>query len=231
MAADFFTEAERAANICLLWGDWQIQSWWSCMNKAEWASWIQAVGVIATILITYLISTYSYRRAKDDKKRILEMDAQIDAMQIISSLCTTDTYLKNLKKVVRKIPSNHLYIYLFHESKKIVLPEVELAGRFSQIDIECANNLIIAIESKKQIMNQISYVLEKQEGNFSKNRDAIFALLDMLVINTEKSKEYILFFLKNRGISLFGINDLNEEVSSPLSMPDELFLNPTRSSN
>lgn len=40
--------------ICLLRGSWQIQQWWSCMNKSEWASWVQAFAVTVALFIPFL---------------------------------------------------------------------------------------------------------------------------------------------------------------------------------
>lgn len=38
-----------ATEICILWGDWQIQRWWSCMTKSEWSGWAQAIGVAVAL--------------------------------------------------------------------------------------------------------------------------------------------------------------------------------------
>ena len=35
--------------ICLLWGNLQVQQWWSCMTKAEWAGWAQVLGAVLAI--------------------------------------------------------------------------------------------------------------------------------------------------------------------------------------
>jgi len=46
----------EANEICLLWGDWQIQRWWSCMTKAEWSGWMQAIGAVLAILGAFYLS-------------------------------------------------------------------------------------------------------------------------------------------------------------------------------
>lgn len=48
--------ATENGEICLLWGDWQIQQWWSCMTKAEWSGWMQALGALAALAIAMWLS-------------------------------------------------------------------------------------------------------------------------------------------------------------------------------
>lgn len=56
--------AVEVTEICLFWGDWQIQRWWSCMPKNEWSGWVQAIGAIASIQIAIWVSGKSARREK-----------------------------------------------------------------------------------------------------------------------------------------------------------------------
>lgn len=47
----------NSSDICIFWGDWQLNFWWSCMTSSEWASWVQAIGVLLTLAITLLLPT------------------------------------------------------------------------------------------------------------------------------------------------------------------------------
>nr|WP_314711386.1 hypothetical protein [uncultured Comamonas sp.] len=54
--------AEAQMEICLLWGDWQIQQWWSCMTKAEWLSLMQAISIIGA----FGIAKWTYKKNREN---------------------------------------------------------------------------------------------------------------------------------------------------------------------
>lgn len=56
--------ASDSAEICLLWGEWQIQEWWSCMPRSEWSGWVQAFGSVLAIFVAIWISGYPLRAEK-----------------------------------------------------------------------------------------------------------------------------------------------------------------------
>ena len=74
--------AEAQVEICLLWGDWQIQQWWSCMTKDDWSGWMQAIFSVLAILAAVLISTQQRRQAVKDahEKQISLMRACLHAV-------------------------------------------------------------------------------------------------------------------------------------------------------
>lgn len=78
--------ADDSVEICLLWGDWQIHQWWSCMTQSAWTSWVQAIGSISAIFISIWISR---RQLNTDKKhavlqaRILAKGS-VDCIQTMS---------------------------------------------------------------------------------------------------------------------------------------------------
>lgn len=41
--------------ICLFWGTWQIQEWWSCMSKSEWSAWVQAIFSVIAIFVAIAV--------------------------------------------------------------------------------------------------------------------------------------------------------------------------------
>lgn len=64
--------AEAQVEICLLWGDWQIQQWWSCMTKAEWAGWMQFIGAITAVAVAFSIARYQFVIERRRDKRLAE---------------------------------------------------------------------------------------------------------------------------------------------------------------
>ena len=82
--------AEAQVEICLLWGDWQIQQWWSCMSKSEWAAWAQAFGVLGALLMPLIASCWKKRISKKISKEIL--------FQINKNLIFIDFAIQKLKE-------------------------------------------------------------------------------------------------------------------------------------
>ena len=61
--------AIEATEICLLWGDWQIQRWWSCMDTSlwgAWAGWAQAFAALVALGISIRASGAAERMEKRD---------------------------------------------------------------------------------------------------------------------------------------------------------------------
>lgn len=50
---------------CFLWIDW----WATCMNKSEWASWAQVVGVLVATLVALIFPLLEAKRSRDEKKK------------------------------------------------------------------------------------------------------------------------------------------------------------------
>jgi hypothetical protein len=54
------------AEYCLLW----IDHWTTCLQKSEWASWIQALGAIAAIIGAVWVSHRQERRQRMHEKQV-----------------------------------------------------------------------------------------------------------------------------------------------------------------
>ena len=63
--------ANQTQEYCLLWSDYW---WWTCMTKAEWAGWMQAIGVLATIfsLTLSIISEKKKYREEVNKRKLAD---------------------------------------------------------------------------------------------------------------------------------------------------------------
>lgn len=60
---------ESQVEICLFWGDFQIQQWWSCMDKDLWvasAGWAQAFAAVVALGIAIWASGANQRAEKRD---------------------------------------------------------------------------------------------------------------------------------------------------------------------
>lgn len=57
--------AKAAAEYCLFWCD----SWWLCLTKDEWASWVQAIGTVAAVLASGLFVWWENHQRRMDAIR------------------------------------------------------------------------------------------------------------------------------------------------------------------
>lgn len=82
-ASEIAENTKPAQEICLLWGDWQIQRWWSCMTKSEWSGWVQAIFSVLAILASTLLARWvlAYER------RIATRDTLTLARHLAESMC------------------------------------------------------------------------------------------------------------------------------------------------
>ncbi|MGF6211820.1 hypothetical protein [Comamonas sp. 4034] len=74
--------ARPAQEYCLLWGDLQINSWWSCMTKSEWSGWMQAIFGALAILSSALLAIWIANR----ERRIAGKDALSLSVQHANSM-------------------------------------------------------------------------------------------------------------------------------------------------
>lgn len=73
--------AKPAEEFCLRMVE---QQWWSCMTKAEWSGWMQAIGALIAILASVLIVSFQMNSAERIKqaaaaRRVLSLVAGLNA--------------------------------------------------------------------------------------------------------------------------------------------------------
>lgn len=90
--------AETQVEICLLWGDWQIHQWWSCMNRAEWASWVQAVGSVLAIGGAACIAWWQWRNFKRNETERKNEIANIIGREVLSVIQEQISILEKIDK-------------------------------------------------------------------------------------------------------------------------------------
>lgn len=69
-------DANQAIEICIFWGDWQIQRWWSCMPKSEWSGWVQAVFSVFAIFIAAIVPYVENLISRSNKEKEAIEDAK-----------------------------------------------------------------------------------------------------------------------------------------------------------
>jgi len=88
-----------ASEICLLWGNLQIQKWWSCMSKSEWSGWAQAIGVAVALASPWIkekIDKYRARHvARDVYLQSLRMSKVANRLDAIISNASSNPAVLN----------------------------------------------------------------------------------------------------------------------------------------
>jgi hypothetical protein len=71
----------ESAVYCLLWIDW----WPICMNKSEWASWVQAVGSVVAILGAFWLGERQAAHAREIAERQFQEAREIAEKQVFEA--------------------------------------------------------------------------------------------------------------------------------------------------
>lgn len=93
--------APEINEICLLWGDWQIQKWWSCMEKNEWAAWAQFFGAVLAIYGASRIAARQFINS-------VIVNEEGAARQLMQFSGQIDLFFNNWSKVGNAIESRYL---------------------------------------------------------------------------------------------------------------------------
>lgn len=120
--------------ICLLWGDWRIQQWWSCMSKAEWAGWMQAIFSVIAILVSAFISMWIVQQDKNNKR----LESLCGAVMLAENLYTATYRALN----INSHKDFGSLIALFEDS---VDQATSIRGEFLPMDARVALNGLRAI--------------------------------------------------------------------------------------
>lgn len=116
---------EDPIEICLFWGNWQVQQWWSCVDKSLWeasSGWAQAFAAVVALGIAIWASGANERTEKRDavvQARVFAKELVIwmqaigyglikGAPGMVAISVETATELKNLAQSARyeRLPSN-----------------------------------------------------------------------------------------------------------------------------
>lgn len=75
-----------ATEICIFWGDWQIQQWWSCMTKSEWSGWMQAIFSVAAIFSSLGIAVWLVHIERNRFRKHAMQNAALFAINVSGAM-------------------------------------------------------------------------------------------------------------------------------------------------
>lgn len=105
-------EAKSAQEYCLFWSDY----WWMCMNKSEWAAWIQALGVFSAFIIAWWVNKKN--RENELLRRVIEKsEAEKNRLIFLQEdISTFAAYLEYMKIQPGHVPLSKNYIQFLSAS-------------------------------------------------------------------------------------------------------------------
>jgi hypothetical protein len=150
--------AVEVTEICLLWGDWQIQQWWSCMNRSEWASWVQAVGSILAICGAVFIAWWQWRNFKINESERRDEISNVIGREVLSVVQEQISILEKLQKELmhaKAIGGLQEFNQDFFKWCLEILPDCDLTliNQLQAVDKNSVSSLAQARGSIRQIKN------------------------------------------------------------------------------
>lgn len=151
--------AVEVTEICLFWGDWQIQRWWSCMNRSEWASWVQAVGSILAICGAVFIALWQWKNFKSNEAERRNEISNIIGREVLSVIQEQISILERLQKELINAKSigglqefNHEYFKWCLE----ILPDYDVMHLIHLLAVD--NNSVSALAQARGSIRQIKKI-------------------------------------------------------------------------
>ncbi|MGE8493672.1 hypothetical protein [Comamonas sp.] len=77
VALSALSNAKSSTEYCLLWGDWQIREWWSCLPASDWSSWVQAIIAGIAILVAVALPMLQRFIDKNDARKNAARNAEL----------------------------------------------------------------------------------------------------------------------------------------------------------
>jgi UDP-glucose 6-dehydrogenase len=152
--------AEAQVEICLFWGNWQIQQWWSCMTRSEWAAWAQALAVLFALFIPAVM--LKMKRINSLKHSLQFID------QFRRAVNNLNWHVQQLDKDI-KFSTKQSVVDLLNTIRPISF-RPEFLASLSVYDNEMLHRILIAIddlEETKQIIRGCA------ESNFFDSPDEL----------------------------------------------------------
>jgi hypothetical protein len=154
--------AKPVQEYCLFWSDFW---WWMCMTKTEWAAWVQAIGVIAALLIPVISVLYNkYSNKKTADKLIKEIN-HYHGIILREVSC-----LRNFDEKTPKWLMNDSLNYL----SQFRHPSQERLDALAKLDIDLAMNI------KGVFLDGISQIKKRQD--FYENEDVLIVQFSRILV-------------------------------------------------
>lgn len=166
--------AGEQLNICLLWGDWQIHQWWSCMTKAEWSGWMQFLGSILALIVAIGVPWFQSKRISK-KQNQEQLDLADITLRFHWELLKTNDSMLN---IALKFSNKRLKVLLerevmpaiaslrsvdFADIKQISVAEPELAKQLADFhcELERLRGVLARLDSEHVVFYEtLIYYLE-----------------------------------------------------------------------
>lgn len=195
---------EKKVEICLFWGDWQIQQWWSCMDMDLWlasAGWAQALAAVVALGIAIWASGENQRTENRDaviqarvfaKELVPWMQAigyglQKNAVGVIALTIEAGNELKTLSQSARydRLPPDAMNALI---NMRTILAAMTLASKayLANPSKENADELDDLLRFYGSMVKESSYVLHKKiNGVAADDFDAVKAA-NLFIENADK---------------------------------------------
>lgn len=201
--------AKPAQEYCLRVLD---QSWWSCMTKAEWSGWMQAVFSVVAIFASCAVSLILYVKQKNAQRRENERFAEIFAMEWYA-YCGAYTFVfSHLKDEAEKsmpmMGLNNLKRWKNVFSDFKIPGDSELAA-FAKLDNNLSKNFVKVKVGLENISTALDHCIERSVA--SKSMKVNVLNLIRLIAGDARDLEVCLdAFLESRGIKTTSSSEVTE---------------------
>lgn len=168
--------------ICLLWGSWQLQYWWSCMSKSEWASWAQFAGTVLAIILSGWIAARQFINAEIIKE-------ESSARQLVHFYAQVQIFFNNIDQLKIAIDNKKINIESII-NYRLVLQEYFYILRNIKIEDLSAEWATVCVFSRTTVAQMIG-ILESMENKFGSYLSDRCEIIEKFHKNDERRKKFI----------------------------------------
>lgn len=178
---------------------------WLPSNSSEMASWVQAFGSIGAIFGAFWVATYSASIDSQRQRETHIVEAQVAAIGVASPLKACSTFLTASLKLIgedRKFLNHGFVKSMLDRQASYRLPDISFVEKYSRIDPKCASLLSIAIEARRQLLDNLNFVTRFDGPIDPRHKYVIGELLISMEANVKTCSETINRFLAAQGVPL-----------------------------
>ncbi|MGN1057216.1 MAG: hypothetical protein ACI4QS_10945 [Comamonas sp.] len=191
--------------ICLLWGDWQIQRWWSCMSRAEWAAWAQAFAVIGTLIFPFAIKFCRNRVSQRITKDLIsQIRNNLLFIEMASSKLKDDNFLDDQREKAEYLSMSWDALLRTSSLQEYHFSKINhrLHNQFANFESSLFNLIDLfecEIEDKKfKDKHDLHLFCTSYSYRFKRRKEKLEILLKQLEESLPGKRKIILNYLKNK---------------------------------